>query len=215
MTVPAGVSGRSYLFSITPPVGQAKSVSFSQQATSTPKANLTSSGVISPNTQTTVTLNNTLLGNTVPEIVQVYSLSNPDFVYNITSVTNSSTLLNFNLNLNSGKYGFRMFDDLYGWYSFTDGTFLSVSKSSTPYTISKTLTSFNGGLLTVTGDNIGEGATITINGLKGKVISKTPTEALFALPQLVTPITQTAFKLAKNKTISLNDKVKWGDTVGW
>lgn len=123
--------------------------------------------------------------------------------------------MTFNVTLNSGKYGFQLFDNVNGWYSLTNTSFLSVSKSIANYTVIPSLTSFNGGLLTVTGDNIGEGATITINGLKGKVISKTPTEALFALPQLVTPITQTAFKLAKNKTISLNDKVKWGDAVGW
>ena len=44
---------------------------------------------------------------------------------------------------------------------------------------------------------------------------KNSSAAVFQVPQLVTPPTQSSFKLAKNQTISLNDKTKWGDTAGW
>lgn len=92
---------------------------------------------------------------------------------------------------------------------------MNVAKSGT-YSIDNTLlTSFNGGLLKINGTDIGDGAIVKINGLKGKVVSRTSTDATFSIPQLITPVTQTAFKLAKNQTIPLGDKVKWGDSAGW
>lgn len=90
-----------------------------------------------------------------------------------------------------------------------------MNKSFTAYSVTNTQTSFNGGVFKITGDYIGDGAIISVNGLKGSLISKTTSQAVFQVPQLVTPVTQSAFHLAKNKTISLNDKTKWGDTAGW
>lgn len=66
LTVPAGTAGKSYSLSITTPMGVTKSISFSQQTNSTPTANLTSPATIVPNIESTVTLNNTILGSTVP-----------------------------------------------------------------------------------------------------------------------------------------------------
>lgn len=129
--------------------------------------------------------------------------------------SNTSADLTFSVTLNSGRYGFRLYDDLYGWYQTTATSFLNVAKSGT-YSIDNTLlTSFNGGLLKINGTDIGDGAIIKINGLKGKVVSRTSTDATFSIPQLITPVTQTAFNLAKNQTIPLGDKVKWGDSAGW
>ncbi len=49
------------------------------------------------------------------------------------------------MTLNSGRYGFRLYDDVYGWYQTTATTFLNVSRSGT-YTIDNMmLTSYNGG----------------------------------------------------------------------
>jgi hypothetical protein len=215
LTVPQGANARAYTFSLTNPMGTTKSIGFSQQTTATPSVNLTSSPTIQPNVASTLTLNRVTLPAVLPEKIQLYSLSNPDFVVDVASWTNSSTVLSFSVTLNSGKYGFRLYDDLYGWYSMTATTVLSVAKSSSAYSISATQTSFNGGVVTVTGDYIGDGATIVVNGLKGNVKSRTASSAVFEVPQLVTPMTQTSFKLARNKTINLKDKVKWGDASGW
>lgn len=123
--------------------------------------------------------------------------------------------LTFSVTLNSGRYGFRLYDDLYGWYKTSNTTFLNVSKTGTYSIASAVQTSFNGGLLTITGSDIGDGAFITVNGLRGNVVSRTSANATFAIPALITPASQTAFNLAKNKTIPLGDKAKWGDTAGW
>lgn len=155
LKVPPGGSGKSYKFSITTPTGVTKSIGFSQQSTATPKVNIISSATISPNTPTNVILNRTVLPTTIPELVQIYSLTNPEYIYHVSNWSINSTQLNFSVTLNTGKYGFRLFDDVYGWYSFTTNTILSVSKSSSTYTLLTTRTSFNGGSLTITGDYIG------------------------------------------------------------
>ncbi len=212
--MPPGPAGRTYTFSLTTPTGLVRSITFSHQISATPNVILASSASISLNTAAVIKLNNTLLNSTNPEIVQIYSLSNPNYVYNVASWTNTAGQISFTATLNSGKYGFKLFDDVYGWYT-TTSAILTVSKSATAYTATNTKTSFNGGVFTVTGDNIGDGAIITANGEKGTVVSRTATSATFRVPQLVTPTTQAAFKLAKNKTIDLKDKVKWGDSQGW
>lgn len=136
-------------------------------------------------------------------------------MYNVATWSNTSSNLTFSVTLNSGRYGFRLYDDVYGWYQTSNTSFLNVTKAGT-YSINSTVnTSFNGGLLTIDGSNIGDGAIVKINGYKGKLVSRTSANATFSVPQLVTPISQAAFNLAKNKTIPLGDKVKWGDTAGW
>jgi hypothetical protein len=55
----------------------------------------------------------------VPEKIEIYSLSNPNFIYKVSSWTNSTTQFSFTVTLNSGKYGFKIYDDLYGWYTTT------------------------------------------------------------------------------------------------
>jgi len=116
--------------------------------------------------------------------------------------------------LNTGKYGLRLYDDVYGWYSTTTASFLTVSKSGV-YSVTTIQTSFNGGAVTVTGSDIGDGAILKINGLTGTVISRTATKAIFNIPVLITPVTQTSFNLAKNKTIDIGSTVTWGDSPGW
>jgi len=136
------------------------------------------------------------------------------FVYNVPTWTNTTSQLAFNVTLNSGKYGFILYDDVYGWYTTAATSFITVSKSGT-YSVTTTQTSFNGGAVTVTGNNIGNGAVLKINGLTGTVVSRTATEAIFNIPALVTLITQTSFTLAKNKTIDLAKTTTWGDSPGW
>jgi hypothetical protein len=53
--------------------------------------------------------------------------------------------------LNSGKYGFKLYDDIYGW--FTCSGYITVANSGI-YSIQNISTSFNGGVFTVTGENI-------------------------------------------------------------
>jgi hypothetical protein len=58
--------------------------------------------------------------------------------------------------------------------------------------------SFNGDTVTITGNDIGLGSTIKVNGLIGTVKSQTGSTTVYNVPKLVTPESQTAFKLIKN-----------------
>lgn len=74
------------------------------------------------------------------------------FSVNITSLSYSGTNITFSVALNSGQYGFQLYDSVYGWY--TCKSLLNVAASGT-YTPTNVQTSFNGGSLIVVGDNIG------------------------------------------------------------
>ena len=155
----------------------------------------------------------------MPESVQVYSVSNPDYTITIPigNVANESTVLQFNVTLASGRYSFRIFDEDFGWYN-SSSIFLNVTKlNTTTYTLDQniTKTSFNGGTVKIIGDNIGDGATISINGFKSNILTKTDTYAIFKVPQLVTSVSQTEFNLIRNKTLDLSNMKKWGDSDGW
>jgi len=144
----------------------------------------------------------------------LYSITDPSFTYTVTGQTYSSAVINFPVTLNSGKYGFRLYDNDYGYFSTTTRSVLSVSQSGT-YTVSLTTVSYNGGLVTVTGNHIGQGAVVKVNGVVGKLAERTDTEAKFHVPKLITQVTQDEFMFAKNETISLKGKTTWGDAPGW
>ena len=129
----------------------------------------------------------------------------------ITEQTYASAVINFSVNLKSGKYGFRLYDDRFGWFATTERTVLSVSQRGT-YTVSPTTSSFNGGVVTVTANHIGDGSIVKVNNMVGRLIERTDTNAKFEIPRLVTVDTQTKFKFAKNVTIPLQGRKTWGDS---
>ena len=130
----------------------------------------------------------------------MFSVTNPNFFVTIpTNYTVNASVISFNVTLNTGRYAFKLFDDVYGWYD-TTGIFLEVIReTASVYTLDQavTKTSFNGGTVKINGPNIGDGAVITVNGFKGTVVERTATYAVFKVPQLVAPKSQTDFKLIK------------------
>lgn len=70
-------SGRTYTFTIVNSMGTSKSIGLSQSASTTPTVNLVSSAIVAPNTVTNVILSRTNMNTTYPEIIQLYSVSNP------------------------------------------------------------------------------------------------------------------------------------------
>ena len=222
LTIPAGPSGRTFNFSLTSPNGVSKYITFSQLKTGTPKIAIVGTASIDPQVETFIKLNqtntNSPVSTVLPELIQVYSVSNPNKIFTIqTNYTSNATVISFNVTLNTGKYGFKLFDEVAGWYDTTD-VFLTVIKvNTTSYTLDQavTKTSFNGGAVKINGANIGDGAVITVNGFKGPVVERTATYAIFKVPQLVTPASQTDFKLIKKQKIDLNNMAKFGDSAGF
>jgi hypothetical protein len=157
----------------------------------------------------------TALASVLPEVIQVFSVTNPNFFVTIpTNYTVNATLISFNVTLNTGRYAFKLFDDVSGWYDTTDIFLNVIRESASVYTLDQaiTKTSFNGGTVKINGPNIGDGAIITVNGFKGPVVERTATYAVFKVPQLVAPKSQTDFKLIKEQKIDLSNMVKFGDS---
>jgi hypothetical protein len=98
----------------------------------------------------------------------------------------------FSVNLASGKYGFLLYYNVYGWAKSSQ--FVSVSKTSN-YSVSTTKVSFNGGLLTITGSDFSPFGQIKINGLTSTIGKITNTSAQFVIPPLITDLTQSTYNL--------------------
>lgn len=129
---------------------------------------------------------NTAIASLQPDLIQVYSVTNPLFFVSIVPANYivNATKVSFNVILNTGRYGFKLFNNLAGWYD-TTGVFLDVVRTNTTtYTLDQTTTqvSFNGGAIKINGANIGDGAIITVSGFKGSVIERTSTYAIFRVP---------------------------------
>ncbi len=149
----------------------------------------------------------------------MYSITNPNFFVSFLPInyTINGSRITFNVTLNSGRYRFKLFNNNAGWYDTTD-VFLDIARTNTTtYSLDQVTTqvSFNGGAVKINGDNIGDGATITVNGFKGSVIDRTPTYAIFRVPQLVVPASQTDFKLTKEQKIDLTNAAIFGDSAGF
>lgn len=109
LRVPDGKDGQIYKLSVISPTGVSKTVQFSLSSLKTPTIDMTSTQTISPNVQTTISLNRTILPTIIPTSIKLYSTTNPSFVYTVPSWTNTSTVLTFNVTLNSGKYAFKIY----------------------------------------------------------------------------------------------------------
>lgn len=70
-----------------------------------------------------------------------------------------------------------------------DGGWLQVAKNG-EYVVVDTVTSYNGGVVKVAGQFIGDGAVVKVNGLVGKLVARADDEAHFAIPRLLTTQTQ-------------------------
>jgi len=195
INLPAVTASTEYVLTIKSPSGSIRTAMFSQTTAATPTVTVVSPTTASASGVVSVQLNRTASPSAEPEIVQVYSISNPDSIQTITAPTFGASTIDFDVTLKSGRYGFKLYDDVYGWY--TSGDFIDVSKTGA-YTVADFTTSFNGGQVVVSGADISEGATVTVNGQVGTFVSSTATDAIFSVPPLVTPSTQAAFKLRKN-----------------
>jgi hypothetical protein len=71
---------------------------------------------------------------------------------------------------------------------------LQVSASGT-YTVARTTSSFNGGILSITGNNISPSGFIKINGVRSNLFNVTTTDAKVQIPPLITTLTQSTFNI--------------------
>ncbi len=89
---------------------------------------------------------------------------------NVPTWTTSGSILNFNFIFNPGQYGFKVLYNNYGYADIPQT--INISASGT-YTATSTDSSFAGGRITVTGNNISPQSIIKVGGFIGKLLSQT------------------------------------------
>lgn len=98
------------------------------------------------------------------------------------SFTNSSNVITFTATLNSGSYSILAMTK-YGYCQVNNAINVSLAAGiSAPSTVS----SFAGGLLTITGNNLSPSSYITVNSFVGKIATYTPTAVTYNIPAFVT-----------------------------
>ncbi len=99
-------------------------------------------------------------------------------------------MISINHSFKAGRYGCKLYYNVYGWADSPD--YIDVSAPGV-YTASVTASSYLGGRITVTGNEISPQAVIKVGGFVGKAIEVTATQAVFAIPPLITPAVLAAF----------------------
>lgn len=125
-------------------------MTFTQTQGATPALNLFTTSPRSVGLQN-IQLNRTNFATTNPDSIQVYNILSPDNGVTIPSWTTNGSILNFSYTFSAGQYGFKVFYNAYGWANVP--LTLNISAPST-YSSVRTDSSFAGGKLTVTGNNI-------------------------------------------------------------
>lgn len=163
--VPKGIDGSAYTLTLKTPLELSVTATLTQRTNSTPTYSLLSTSPTASGSQL-ISLNRTTLNGKKPYNVSYYNILDPLHPTLIPTWTENGAAIEFTINLKAGAYQFAMWYADYGWAScpFT----LQVTAAST-YTATATISSFNGGLLTVSGTDISPSAVIKVGGFIGKV----------------------------------------------
>jgi hypothetical protein len=137
----------------------------------------------------TVTIKSISLVSTIDN-TQAIVVSNSNW---FTNGTGATAVTVFNATLYTGSYSLNVNTD-YGYVDF--GSLVNVSFPVSVITNTQQM-SFNGGSFTVQANYVSPASYITLNGLKGSIISRTDSEVVYTVPPLLTTATQTAFSIGK------------------
>ncbi len=113
----------------------------------------------------------------------MYNVLNQNAVTNVANWTYSGTFINFAFNFDAGKYGFTL---VYADYGIASVTGLLQVTPAAAYTNTNAVVSIMGGQMVITGTDISSNAVLRVGGFVGKLISKTASDATFAVPPLIT-----------------------------
>lgn len=197
ITVPEGLNNQSYSLSLNNPTNQTVSATFKQTTASTPTLQVLNTLPLASGSKL-VRLNRTTLSSVTPASISIYNILNPANSINIPSLSYNGTVIEFTINLNAGKYGFKAWFVDYGW---ADSAQITVA-ATTAYTAPSVQTSLFGGKITVSGSDISPDAVLKVGGFVGKVIEKRATEADFQIPPLIVPDVVTQYpSLAQEQTV--------------
>lgn len=125
--------------------------------------------------------------------LKLISAVDPTNIINITSFPNTGSTYTFTATLNSGSYNIQALTD-YGYCKVTNPINVGLSNGITGASI---ISSYAGGVYTITGNNLSPTSYIMANGFKGTVNTYSSTAVIYNIPAFITPDTQAAFKLGK------------------
>ncbi len=111
----------------------------------------------------------------------------------IVSSSNASSLYTFTTTLNSGSYRILAITK-YGYCKVNNVINVSLATGVTATSI---ISSFAGGLFTITGNNLSPSSYITVNSFVGKIVTYTSSAVTYNVPAFVTASSQSTFKLKK------------------
>jgi hypothetical protein len=191
LALPASTSGSSFVILLSSDVATYISYSVSSSSASTPLLTMTNSSSTSPGTINFKFAQNNLQ-TTGPTSVSVYSLYNPSEAYTINGTNYATGLVQFTATLTGGLYGFKFFYQSYGWATSTSSIAIKIVSPTAP----AIATSYNGGVLALTGAGLSRSATVAINGVKTRVQNVTASGAVAVIPPFVTVLSQQNYSLA-------------------
>lgn len=111
----------------------------------------------------------------------------------ITDLANTGSSYNFTATLNSGSYNILALTN-YGYCKVSNPINVALAASVTGASI---VSSYAGGVYTITGNNLSPTSYIIVNGFKGKINTYTSTAVTYNIPPFITTTTQNTFKLGK------------------
>lgn len=195
--IPPAADGTSFTLTMKGPVNTVTKTYTATTAT-TPTATLTSANSVTSGSNTIVFSASNSVGATIDNLKLVSTIDStqtiaiPSGTWSVSG-TGSSAVTTFTANLGSGSYKIEA-NTQNGYISIADTIGVQFPSGVSP---SSQQMSFNGGTFTLNAANLAASSYITVNGLRGKAISTTPSAATYEVPAQVSALTQSTFNLKK------------------
>lgn len=154
--------------------------------------------ILAPNTTftpgiNTITFTRNDTTNLLITSLKLISVVDPTNAITITNFTNATTTYTFTATLNSGSYNIQALTD-YGYCKVNNPINVALANGTSGASI---ISSYAGGVYTITGNNLSPSSYITVNGFKGTVNTYTSTAVTYNIPPFITADSQAAFKVSK------------------
>ncbi|CAM6005118.1 unnamed protein product, partial [Sphagnum balticum] len=197
--IPPGIDTQIYDISFISPVNTVtKTYTLSQYAT--PLVTLTSAATVNSGSNTiTFTVSNLQSGEVVTGITLV-STQNSSNTITVSNWTFVSTAYTFAATLTSGQFTIQVTGSKSGFFNSPHPLSVSLAAVSAP---NKVL-GYSGGQITITGNNLSPTSYITVNGLRGDILTYSNSSVTYNVPALVTATSQAALNLAQVTQLNVN-----------
>lgn len=151
------------------------------------------STTFTPGVNTVAFTRNDTINLPITSLKLVSAVDSTNIITIASFTTISVTSYSFTTTLSSGSYNILALTD-YGYCKVSNPISVGLAASVTGASI---ISSYAGGVYTITGNNLSPSSYIMVNGFKGTVNTYTSTAVTYNIPPFVTTDSQNAFKLGK------------------